>query len=183
MIEELNEIEKLRRKYDLTQKELADKAGVSQSLIAKIEAAKIEPTFSRAKQIFKALEELREKEEVKAENVMRKTVVLANANDSLKEIVKKIKSKGISQLPVQAKNKICGLITEGIILKEISENPEKFSSLRAEEVMEDAPPIISPKTGLKTLLNLLQEYPVVLVAEKGEIKGIISKTDLLGRIE
>ncbi|MBU1622358.1 MAG: CBS domain-containing protein, partial [Nanoarchaeota archaeon] len=52
----------------------------------------------------------------------------------------------------------------------------------AEEIMEDAPPIVSPKTNLKILLELLKESQLILVAEKGETKGIISKTDLLDRI-
>ena len=66
----LNEIKKLRKKYNLNQKELADKAGVSQSLIAKIESGKVEPTFTKAQKIFEALDELREKEEIKAKEIM-----------------------------------------------------------------------------------------------------------------
>jgi predicted transcriptional regulator len=62
-------------------------------------------------------------------------------------------------------------------------NPEKITSLKVEDIMEDSPPIVSPKTGLKTLLNLMREYSVVLVSDKGEIKGIISKSDLLGKID
>ncbi|MBU0456671.1 MAG: CBS domain-containing protein [Nanoarchaeota archaeon] len=183
MIEELKEIKKLRNKFNLNQKELADKAGVSQSLIAKIEAGKIEPTFTKAKQIFQALEELQEKEEIKAKDVMQRRVIFASVDENLKDIIKKIKSKGISQIPVMRKNNVCGIITESIILKKISERPEDFSSIKVEDAMEDTPPIISSKTGIKTLLKLLQEYSIVLVAEKGEIKGIISKTDLLGSIK
>ena len=48
--------------------------------------------------------------------------------------------------------------------------------------MEDTPPIVSTKTGLKILIELLKDSPLILVAEKGEIKGIISKTDVLDKI-
>jgi len=65
----LTEIKQLRRKYHLNQKELAQRAEVSQSLIAKIEAGKVEPSYSKAKLIFEALDQLREKEEVKAKDI------------------------------------------------------------------------------------------------------------------
>ena len=46
MINSLTQIKTLRVKYGLNQKELAQQAGVSQSLIAKIEAGKAKnPTF------------------------------------------------------------------------------------------------------------------------------------------
>lgn len=179
----LKEIKRLRKKYHLTQKDLAKMAGVSQSLITKIESEKLDPSFSKAQLIFEILEQLREKEEIKAKDVLHKKVSFAGIDDSLSNIIKIIKSKKISQLPVISKGNICGLITESIILKNVADNPEKFNLLKAGDIMEDAPPIVSLKTGLKTLLNLLQEYSIVLVAEKGEIKGIISKTDLLENVE
>lgn len=183
MERKLEEIKRLRKKYHLTQKDLAVRAGVSQSLIAKIEAGKIDPTFTKTQLIFKALEDLREKEELKAKDVMNKKVSFADVNDSLDKIIKVIKSKGISQLPVLSKENVCGLITESLILKKVMENPEKVHLLKAGDLMEDSPPIVSPKTGLKTLLNLLQENQIVLVSEKGKVKGVISRSDLLGRVE
>lgn len=182
MIENLQEIKRMRKNLGINQKDLAAQAGVSQSLIAKIESGKLDPTFTKAKQIFQALEDLQEKEEIKAKEIMNKKVVFVKANDKVKEIIAIMKRKGISQVPVLKNEKVCGLITEGTILKKLVQNPEKINYLRAEEIMEDAPPIVSPKTNLKILLELLKESQLILVAEKGETKGIISKTDLLDRI-
>jgi predicted transcriptional regulator len=177
----LNEIKRLRKKFHLNQKELADRAGVSQSLIAKVEAGTVEPTFSKAQKIFEALEELREKEEVKAKELMHKKVFFVDISDSLKNVITLMKQKDISQVPVLSKGRVCGIITEGMILQAVMKH--SVSSLHAGDVMEDAPPIVSLKTGLRTLTELLRDYPVVLVSEKGDVKGIISKADLLGRIE
>ncbi len=183
MLHALNQIKALRLKYNLNQKDLASQAGVSQSLIAKIEAGKVDPTFTKAQQIFDALDHLQQKEEVKAKEVMNTKIIFAQSSESIKEVIKIMKSKGISQTPVSAKEKIIGIVSETTILNKIAEHPEKIASLKVSDVMEDVPPIVSPETGLKTLLHLLQEFPIVLVAEKGDIKGIISKTDLLGKIE
>ncbi len=179
----LSEIKVLRRKYRLTQNELAEKAHVSQSLLAKIEAGKVEPTFSKAQQLFTALDALREKQETKAEQLMNKKVYTAQKNDLLKKIIAIMKNKNISQVPILSSGKICGLVTETTILNYMTEHPERIHSLKAGEVMEDSPPIVSPKTGLQALTELLRDYPIVLVAEKGELRGIISKSDLLGRVE
>ena len=182
MIENISEIKKIRKNLGINQKELAEKAGVSQSLIAKIEAGKIDPTFSRAKQIFQALAELREKEEIKADQVMNQKIVFVKYSEKVKDIIQIMKKKGISQVPVMKNNRVCGLVTESTLLNSLMQDPHHLSNLSAEEVMQEVPPIIPLKTGLKTLLELLKDSPLVLVAEKGDIKGIISKTDLLDKI-
>ncbi len=179
----LEEISKLRKKFRLTQKQLADRSGVSQSLIAKIEAGTAEPSFSNAQRIFEALEGLQEKEELKAGELMQKKVLTADIKEPLKQIIKTIKEKGISQMPVVSNGKVCGLLTEAGILQHLADHPEKIAYLRAEQVMEEAPPIVSPNTGQRMLLELLKNFPIVLVAEKGELQGIVSKSDVIGKIE
>src|SRR3989338_11154533 len=159
----LENIKRMRVKYGLNQNELAKKAGVSQSLIAKIEAGKIDPTFSRVKQIFLALESLENKEELKARDIVNKQVMFAQSNDILRDVIKVMKNKGISQIPVLCKEKIAGLITEGIILEKIVYNPERINNYKVSEVMEEAPPIVSLNTGIKTLSALLRDNAIVLV--------------------
>ena len=104
----LSEIKKLRNRFQLNQKELAKKSGVSQSLIAKIESGKVEPTFSKAQQIFAALEDLREKKEVKAYEVMNKKVLSISMDDYVKKIITIMKQQGISQVPVLHKERVYG---------------------------------------------------------------------------
>ena len=103
--------------------------------------------------------------------------------ERFKEVIKNMKSKGISQMPVAVKDKVVGLISESTVLMHIADNPEKIHTLKVSNIMEEVPPIVSPNTGIMTLLELLKNHPVILVSERGEIKGIISKTDLLGKVE
>ena len=176
---QLTEIKKLRTKLGINQKELAFRSGVSQSLIAKIESGKIEPTYNKTCQIIEALKSLEEKVETKAQELMNKKLLFARPRDKIKTVIKVMKKKGISQLPVIKNKVVCGIITERNILEKIS---EKVGELKVEELMEQAPPIISLKTSQRIVLELLKENSIVLVAEKGDIKGIITKSDLLGRI-
>ncbi len=179
----LQHIKSLRKRYHLTQKQLADLAQVSQSLIAKIEAGRIDPGYSKAQQVFSALEQLRQQKEVKAKDVLNPRIITVRPTDRLKLIIATMKQKSISQVPVVAKNRVLGLVTEAAIVEKLVLHPERFSALTAAEVMQDAPPIVSPATGIKTLLELLKDGPIVLVAEKGELRGLISKSDVLGKME
>ena len=106
----------------------------------------------------------------------------AQVSELLKEVVKIMREEGISQMPVLSREKVCGIVTEGILLKHVLQEQEKWSHLHVGDVMEEAPPIVSLNTGIKTISHLLQDYPIVLVAEKGDVRGVISKTDLLGRM-
>jgi len=53
---DLSRIAVMRKRMGLTQTELAEKAGVSQSLIARVEAGTVDPRYSKVEKIFRALE-------------------------------------------------------------------------------------------------------------------------------
>ena len=75
MIYSPQELKKIRKLNNLTQKQLAELSGVSQSLIAKIESNKIDPTFTNAQKIYTALQALSEKDEKKAVDLMNKNLI------------------------------------------------------------------------------------------------------------
>jgi predicted transcriptional regulator len=174
----LDEIKEIRKKYGLTQSDLAKRADVSQSLIAKIEAGRIDPTYTKAQKIFDALDTLHKKKEVKAEEVMTKKVISVKPDDDIKDAIKKMKKDNISQMPVIEDDKSIGTVTEAIILEALLNN----KSGMIKEIMEDSPPIVSKNTSVAAISNLLRFSSMVLVSEDGKIKGTITKSDLLGKI-
>ena len=104
-MEELSELKKYRKRLNLTQKELAKRANVSQSLIAKIESGKIDPSYTNAKKIFETLSLLEEKIELTARDIMYKRVIYGKSSDTLKDTIQKMRQKNISQMPVLKHNK------------------------------------------------------------------------------
>ncbi|MBI5072227.1 CBS domain-containing protein [Candidatus Woesearchaeota archaeon] len=177
MFNELQEIKHLRKKLGLTQGELAKYAGVSQSLIAKVESDSIDPTFTNAQKIFTSLQQLSEKEEQKAVSVMNKNLIYLEPTDSLRVAIQKMKKYSISQLPVLEQKKAVGVISETAILDALMNNKSADTPLL--EVMSEAPPIIDTNASIHVVSHLLKFYPMILVAEKGKLLGLITKADLL----
>ena len=178
MTYELEEIRKIRKKLGMTQTELANRAGVSQSLIAKIESGRIDPTYTKTKKIFAALSELEKKEGVKAEQLMASRIISVASRTPIKEAIDKMKKSQISQLPVIDNHKLVGLVSESIILEALLN--QKGSEVK--DVMQEAPPIVSKTTSMQVVSNLLKHYPMVLVSEGGRLVGLITKSDLLERL-
>jgi len=178
MTYELDEVKKIRKKLGMTQTELANRAGVSQSLIAKIESGRIDPTYTKAKKLFAALNELEKKEEIKAEEIMTAKIISVGPGESVKEVISKMRKFQISQLPVIEDHKLIGVASESTILEALLNSKAK----EVREVMHEAPPIVSKKTSIQIVSSLLKHYPIVVVSEEGKLVGLITKSDLLAKL-
>ena len=175
---DIDKVKQIRKRLNLTQKQLAERAQVSQSLIAKIESQQLDPTLSNAKKIFNALEELSMKQEAKAEDIMTSRIISVVSEDDVKEAVLRMKKFNISQMPVIEEHKSVGLVSETTILDAMLEHKGK----KVKDIMEDSPPVISKNTSVSAVSDLLKFYPLILVSDKGKLKGVITKSDLLAKM-
>jgi len=175
---DLSEIKKIRKNLGLTQTELAKQSNVSQSLIAKIESNRIDPTFTKTKKIFETLNDMEKKDEVKAEELMNKKLVSVIPDEDIKDCISKMKKFEISQMPVIEDHKAIGLISESTLLESLMENKGK----KVNDIMVDAPPTVAKTASIQVISNLLHHYPMVLVSESGKLVGLITKSDLLNKL-
>lgn len=181
-MEDLSRIKELRKRLGMTQHRLAAVSGVSQSLIAKIESGRIDPAYSKARGIISALQREQFSNEKKAKDIMHAGVETIPADETLHFAAAAMRKKGISQLPVSDGKRIVGSITEQTIVANFSLEQKRMSNLRVSEVMEEAFPTALPATPVSAIAALLHHYSAVLVMEKGEVAGIITKADLLKTI-
>ncbi len=178
---ELDELRRMRKVIGLTQDELAQRADLSQSMIAKIETGSLNPTYEVIRKIYHVLKSFEYQDQTRAHEVMS-PVISVEAGDSINQVLNLMKEKGISQVPVLSKNgRNVGSVTEetmlelllrGESLREIANNP-------VEDIMEDVFPVVNRKFPLDAIISVLQYSPAVLVKVKGRIRGIITKADLL----
>ena len=70
---EIDDIVRLRKQLGLTQTELAKLSGVSQSLITKMEAKKVEPSYSKVKVLIETLQKQERSDKRTAKNICSKT--------------------------------------------------------------------------------------------------------------
>ncbi len=178
MLPELSEIKRLRKKHGLTQFNLARMSRVSQSLIAKIESDKIDPAFTNVRKVLDVLYSMNEQAEHKAEELMVRKITSCCSSDPVDVAIRNMRVQGISQLPVIDGSVAVGLVTESNLL-EILAAGKKVTGIRVEEVMQEAPPIVSKKTPLRIIIDLLRYSPLVLIADNGKFEGVITKSDVL----
>ncbi len=175
MVFDISQLKKIRRQLGMTQHAFAKQAGISQSMVAKIESEKLDPTYSKVQQIEKALASLAHQEEKKAHTIMTKHVVTVKPDERVPAVIKLMQQRGISQVPVVERKHVLGIISESSILG----REGNISHLSARDVMTEIPPTVAIEAPLGVLKQLLQFYPCVLVKEREELRGIITKADLL----
>lgn len=181
MLPSLEEVAKKRRIAGLTQQKLAMLAGVSQSLIAKLESQKIDPSYTKVKAIFDALERLQTETEVRAEEMLHNEVIGVQKSDLVSKAVQTMANYGYSQLPVFDGDHSVGSISEKTIIEKVSAGKDlsQISKLTVGDVMEEAFPQVGEDAPLPLISSLLQVYPAVLIMTKGKVVGIVTKADLL----
>jgi len=181
MLPRLEEISKRRRVLGLSQKQLARIAGVSQSLIAKVEAGKTEPSYIKTKAIFDALEKLQRDKEPRARDLLQRRVIGVSEDDPVSKAAAIMNEMGFSQLPVFNGKHIVGSIAEKAIMDKIVSgiSPRELSSMPVGRIITEAFPQIDEKTPLSLISALLQYHSAVLVMKRGQVTGIITKADLL----
>lgn len=181
MLPSLETIGVRRRRLGLTQTQMAELAGVSQSYIAKLEAKKIEPSYTRVVAIFDALQRLEQKMEARASEIMTSEVVGVQNSDPVQRAAALMREFGYSQLPVFDEGRPVGSVSERNIVDRMvhSRDGESVIDMQVSEIMDEAFPQVGEEAPVSILTSLLRIYPAVLVYRRGEIAGILTKADLL----
>jgi len=86
----LSEIKRLRKKLNISQKDLALELNLTQSTISRIESGLIDPPYRKFKMIFEYLEEeksKRRKSKRYAKDIMTKNIKLIKPDSSIREAI------------------------------------------------------------------------------------------------
>lgn len=164
---------KLRVEAGLTQKQLSKLVGISQAHIAKIERERVDPRLST---VNKILQVLTEGEGKKCSDVMTRRVISARPSDSVLKVSQIMMKNAISQLPVLDGEKVIGTVTEDGIVRNLSST---IAEETVEKIMQAPLPSVPEDTNISMVKPLLEDHYGVLVVTRGDIVGIITRSDLL----
>ena len=178
---EPRQLKKIRTQLGYTQGALAAVAGVSQSIIAKIEAGSVDPTYSTLSAISRALAAGGVEQGIRASSIMSSPVIGVHEASELSECVEVMRKNGFSQIPVLSGRRMVGTISEGQVMRLMSSSSDPRGVL-AERVgahLLPSFPIVAKDTPVEALFSLFRFFSAVIVGSAEQPEGIITKIDLL----
>jgi len=176
------ELRTRRETLGMKQTELARRAGISQSMVARIEAGNVDPRISTLNKIIVVLNSA-EPRRIRAAQIMHNPVLSVQPQDSISRAVDIIEKNNISQLPVIERGVPVGCISESVIVKAIEQQRLHKSHLfSVKDFMEPGFPTVPSDMDVETVVNILQQNHAVLVMDGRVVSGVITKHDLISLI-
>ncbi len=105
-------------------------------------------------------------------------VMTVDKMDTIEAVIEKMKENNMSQFPVISGEKVIGMVSETDLLNYVVSDRRNISKPVGTVVNVNIP-IVNPEANLNGLYETILKGNVVLVLDKEEIKGIITKIDLL----
>jgi len=176
------ELKARREALGIRQTELAARAGISQSMVARIEAGSVDPRTSTLRKILHVLNTA-EQTRMTAAHVMHTPVFSVQASEPVTRAVEIMNLNNISQIPVVEDGVPVGCISESAIVSVIEEqSAHRGHGLAVKNFMEPGFPTVPPGMDIETVVRILQNHHAVLVMDAGVVTGVITKHDLISLI-
>ena len=168
-------IKEMRTEAGLSQAKLAKLAKVSQAHVARIENETVDPRMSTVNRILRIL---RSKDRRKrCRSIMNPSIISASPDEAIDEIIHMMRDRDISQFPVMREGSQVGSVDEASIIKNLD---RRIHTLSVKHIMDRPFPVVDGGDPVDIVQPLLDFHAAVLVSEKGKLKGIITKSDLIG---
>jgi predicted transcriptional regulator len=167
------DLKERREALELTQKELADRADVSQPLIARIEGGDVDPRLSTLRRIVSVLDAAGE-DVLRAADLMHQPVISVAPDDAVSEAESEMEAAAVSQLPVIRAGVPVGSISHGDVLSA----GENVGDQPVSEVMSESFPTKGPAATVDELRGVLEHFEAVVITEGDQPVGIVTQADV-----
>jgi len=175
----LTEIRRRRVALGIPLGELSRAVGRSDATLSRIERGQIRPSYDLVQKILGYLEVQEGLATPKLTVAELRSRVLTSIESSatLSTAAQRMESGGFSQLPVVDDGRVVGALSESALLRALAQ--ANAHRLRVRDVLESAYPVVDEGFPADLLPGLLGRYAAVLVARRGELQGIVTKSDLI----
>ncbi len=104
-------------------------------------------------------------------------VITTELGTSIKDVIKRMKDDGISQLPVLDEGRVVGLINETDVLNHLLESGDGSDTI--DDLVETHFAIVEPTNRIGLVGQFFKQNKVVIVVDSGRLVGIITKIDFI----
>lgn len=170
----ISHLRRLLDEQDMTQKELAERTGISESHVSRALNEGREASYDKIYRMWKVLKREEAEEKVTAEDVMEGEIEWAFPDETVGEVGKRAMEMAYTQLPVREGGDHIGWVTTETLAGKDRNSP--IRPLVHREGFTTIPPYLDVKT-IQEHLN--GEYRAVLVEDDGEFLGIVTPYDLV----
>ncbi|MFX0077308.1 MAG: CBS domain-containing protein [Candidatus Hermodarchaeota archaeon] len=181
VLPDFTQLKDLRKRLNISQKELGEKLQISQSTISRIENGTMDPPYSKFKLIYEFLvkeKRSRKKSKKHAIDILTPDIISIKPQSTVKDAVELMTKYNISQIPILDNNQNFGSITSKKIQKYITDDPI-ILNLKVTDIKELPFPEVEKNWNVKDISSLLLNYPAVLVKEDKRFIGIITDSNFL----
>ncbi|HYA54940.1 MAG TPA: CBS domain-containing protein [Thermoplasmata archaeon] len=175
----LTEIRRRRVALGISLGELARAIGRSDATLSRIERGQIRPSYELVQRILAYLEaqEGLATPRLTVGDLMHRPLVSVESKASLSTAAQRMESGAYSQLPVVDEGRVVGSLTESTLLRVLAQsNPNR---VRVRDVLEPPYPVLDQGFPAELLPPLFGRYPAILVSQRGDLAGIVTKADLI----
>ncbi|MCA1819034.1 MAG: CBS domain-containing protein, partial [Halobacteriales archaeon] len=125
---------------------------------------------------------------MKVRDVMTKDLVTVDKDRNLKEVLRMMKEKNVTKIPVTEDGALVGIVTDGKIADKLGREHNRnvqTSTLHASSVMEKDFIVAHPDEDLKVLLADVGKpgLTMIPVVQGTKLVGVVTKADLLRLVE
>lgn len=178
-VDAVAEIRKRRLALGITLGELARAVGRSDATLSRIERGQIRPSYDLVQRALAYLEthEGLATPRLTAGDLMNRALVTVESTATLATVAQRMEGGAFSQLPVVDAGRVVGSLSETALLRALADPSSR--RIRVRDVLEGAYPVVGEEFPADLLPPIFARYPAVLVAVRGDLKGIVTKADLI----
>lgn len=109
-------------------------------------------------------------------------VIVADRTAKVESVIELMKAEGISQVPIVSDGQLVGIVNESALLEVMLKKGRDGLEATVETVMTDSFEIADPDAPVGLFNHIFRQGKVVVVWERGEVRGVITQIDLIDHL-
>ena len=109
-------------------------------------------------------------------------VIVADRTEKIERVIELMKEGGISQVPIVSDGQLVGIVNESSLLEVMLKKGKNGLDAIVETVMTDSFEIADPDAPVGLFNHIFRQGKVVVVWERGEVRGVITQIDLIDHL-